>query len=248
MPDYKIYQVWDGGVRWFHWINFVCVLGLGFIGLIILNGDFFQPSVQTKINLKVVHVWMGYVLALNLFWRIIWAFFGNHYARWAAILPGGRGYLAAVRSYIGSFIKGSPEFYIGHNPVGKIAIILLMLALIVQAVTGLVLAGTDVFYPPFGNYFAEWVAAPGVAAQDIVAYAPELYSEAAYQSMRAFRKPFIVVHLYNFYLLSALIVLHVIAVVIGEYKGEGDLVSAMFSGRKISDKRPKDKFKENEDE
>ena len=31
-----------------------------------------------------------------------------------------------------------------------------------QAVTGLVLARTDLYYPPFGYWIASWVAAPGV--------------------------------------------------------------------------------------
>lgn len=240
MVGYKTYPVWDAGTRWFHWINFICVLALSFLGLIILNGEFFQPSVQTKINLKVVHVWLGYVLTLNLLWRLIWAFIGNRYARWRAILPGGRGYLSAVRGYIAAFIRGTPEFYQGHNPLGRMAVLVLMTALIVQTLTGLVLAGTDVFYPPLGGYFAEWIAASGVSPNEIVPYAPELYNEAAYQSMRAFRKPFILVHLYNFYLLSVLIALHIMAVVVSEIKGEGGIISAMFSGRKISNQIPKD--------
>jgi len=240
MADYKSYKVWDAGTRWFHWINFISVVGLSLIGLIILNGDFFEPSTRTKINLKVVHVWIGYVFALNLLWRIVWAFFGNRYARWRTILPGGQGYITSVRNYIGHFFRGKPDFYLGHNPVGRLAVLALMLALLVQAVTGLVLAGTDVFYPPLGGYFAEWIAAAGVSPTDIVPYAPELYNEVAYQSMRVFRKPFIVVHLYNFYLLSALIGLHVLAVIVSEVNGEGGIISAMFSGRKISDQQPKD--------
>ena len=39
---------------------------------------------------------------------------------------------------------------------------LLFLLLLVQAATGLVLAGTDLFWPPFGRLFAEWIAAGGV--------------------------------------------------------------------------------------
>ena len=241
MTQFKTYQVWDAGTRWFHWINFISVMGLGFVGLIILNGDFFQPSTQTKINLKVVHVWIGYVFALNLLWRMIWAFFGNHYARWGAILPGGRGYFSALQSYIATFIRGKPQFYLGHNPLGRIAVLLLMLALVAQAVTGLVLAGTDIFYPPLGNYFATWIAAPGVSAQEVLPYASDLYEQTAYQAMRDFRKPFIWVHVYNFYLLSTLIFIHVFAVIFSENKGEGGIISAMFSGRKISDQPPQDK-------
>ncbi len=241
MPEYTTYKVWDAGTRWFHWVNFICVLGLSFVGLIILNGAYFEPSVQTKINLKVIHVWIGYVFSANILWRIIWAFFGNRYARWKAILPGGRGYFTAVKSYVTTFVRGTPQFYIGHNPIGRIAVLLLLLSLITQATTGLVLAGTDIFYPPFGGYFASWIAAPGVVAQDILPYASELYEQSAYQSMRAFRKPFIVVHLYNFYLLSSLILLHVLAVVVSEQKGENGIISATISGRKSSDQTPQDK-------
>src|SRR5450830_1460361 len=30
----------------------------------------------------------GYVMAANLLWRFVWAFFGNRYTRWRGILPG----------------------------------------------------------------------------------------------------------------------------------------------------------------
>jgi Ni/Fe-hydrogenase 1 B-type cytochrome subunit len=35
---------------------------------------------------------------------------------------------------------------------------LLLLSMIVQAATGLVLAGTDVYMPPFGGVMRDWVA------------------------------------------------------------------------------------------
>ena len=59
----------------------------------------------------------------------------------------------------------------------------------VQAVTGLVLAGTDLFYPPIGSWIASWVAAPGIDPATLVPYAPEMYDKAAYEAMRAFRNP-----------------------------------------------------------
>jgi len=38
LPVMHSYAVWDAGVRWFHWINVLCVLGLIAVGLVILNG------------------------------------------------------------------------------------------------------------------------------------------------------------------------------------------------------------------
>lgn len=37
MTQLKAYPVWDASVRWFHWINVLCVLGLIAIGVAILN-------------------------------------------------------------------------------------------------------------------------------------------------------------------------------------------------------------------
>jgi hypothetical protein len=49
------------------------------------------------VTLKDVHVSFGYVMAVNLLWRFAWAFFGNRYARWRAVVPGGPGYLTELR-------------------------------------------------------------------------------------------------------------------------------------------------------
>jgi cytochrome b len=113
--------------------------------------------------------------------------------------------------------------------------------ILIQAVTGVVLAGTDLFYPPIGHWIAQWVAAPGVDPATLVPYSPDLYDKAAWDSMRAFRKPFALVHLYSFYVLAALVVLHVAAVVVTELKEGGSIVSAMFTGRKIISGTPADK-------
>ena len=100
MKDLEAYVVWDAGVRWFHWINAVCMLGLIAVGVAILNDKALGVTVDGKILLKTVHVWIGYVFMTNLLWRLVWAFIGGPYARWRAILPGGRGYLDEVRAYI----------------------------------------------------------------------------------------------------------------------------------------------------
>lgn len=240
MTELKAWFVWDAGIRWFHWINLLCVLGMIGVGLVILNSKALGVPTEGKILLKTVHVWIGYVFALNLAWRLVRAFTGGEHARWRAILPGGHGYLAEVRRYVAGFRAGRPRQYLGHNPLGRLAITVMLLLLTTQAVTGLVLAGTDLFYPPLGGWIAGWVAAPDIDPATLVPYAPQMYDEAAWEAMRAFRKPFITVHYYGFYALLALVVLHISAVVVTELREGGGLVSAMITGRKVMDQTPAD--------
>jgi Ni/Fe-hydrogenase 1 B-type cytochrome subunit len=240
MSDLKSYTVWDAGTRWCHWINALCVIGLAAVGLAILNDGNLGVTNPGKVALKTVHVWIGYVFALNLLWRIVWGFMGNRYARWGHILPWGKGYWRALQGYVAASRPGRRLLYLGHNPLGRLSVGLLFLLLMIQAITGLALAGTDLFYPPFGRWIAQWVAASHTAPDALVPYAPELYDASAYERMRVFRKPVVSLHLYSFYALMAAIVVHVAAVVIAELKEGGCLISAMFTGKKIMSAPPVD--------
>ncbi len=240
MSELKSYAVWDANTRWFHWINVLCVLALMAVGLVIFNGNTLGLSSDGKILLKVIHVWIGYVFVLNLTWRFVWAFIGSRHARWSAILPGGKGYVQSVRNYVVAFMSGNPEHYLGHNPLGRIAIFLLFILLTTQAITGLVLAGTDLFYFPFGAWIAQWVAAPGIEPAALLPSASQMYDPQAYAEMRAFRSPFITMHKYSFYALAVVIVLHIAATVITEIKEGGNIISAMFTGKKVFKHPPVD--------
>jgi len=241
MNELKAYPAWDAGVRWFHWINLLCLLGLIAVGVVILNAKTLGIPNDGKILLKTVHVWIGYVFAINLLLRLVWAFIGSTRARWQAILPGGWGYGHELRGYLSDIRSGQPRQYLGHNPLGRIAVSLLLLSLLVQALTGLVLAGTDLFYPPIGALIARSIAAPGIDPGTLVPYAKEMYDAAAYEAMRAFRKPFITVHYYGFFLLLGLGVLHIMAVIVTELREGGNLISAMFTGRKVLSRPPADR-------
>jgi cytochrome b len=236
----KVYRVWDVPTRWFHWINVLCVLGLIAIGVAILNAKALGVTDGGKILLKVTHVWFGYVFAANLLWRLVWAFIGNGYARWGAMLPGGAGYGRSLKQYVAALISGRPQQYIGHNPLARISIALMLSLLIIQAVSGLVLAGTDIFYPPLGSWIAGWVAASGVDPAVLQPYSPEMYDETAWQEMRAFRKPFITAHYYSFYAIVVMIVVHITGIVVTELKEGGNIVSAMFTGKKSLSEKPVD--------
>ena len=239
-PEYREYRAWDLPTRWFHWVNALAVIGLIATGLVILSGNQLGLSAEGKIALKIVHVSFGYIMAVNLLWRFVWAFFGNRYARWRAILPCGAGFAAAVRAYVASFLTGEPQQYVGHNPLARIGVSLLFLLLLVQVVTGLILAGTDLFWPPFGSMFAEWVAAPGIEPSTIRPGASEMMDQTDYQAMRDFRGSFVEVHEFTFYAIATAVVLHLIAVVVTEIHEGGSITSAMFTGRKILTRKTPD--------
>jgi cytochrome b len=209
-------------------------------GIVILSDDALGISAAGKVLLKSIHVSFGYVMAVNLLWRFLWAFLGNRYARWRAILPGGPGFAAAIRAYVASFLTGEPQQYVGHNPLARIGVSLLFLLLLLQMATGLVLAGTDLFWPPFGQLFAAWIAAPGVDPGAIQPGASELMDKTAYQAMRDFRAPFVLVHEIAFYALATTVLVHLIAVVVTELHEGGSITSAMFTGRKILTRKPPD--------
>jgi Ni,Fe-hydrogenase I cytochrome b subunit len=56
--------------------------------------------------------------------------------------------LTALRGYTTSFLSGEPQQYVGHNPLARLGISLLFLLLVIQLAAGLVIAGTDPFWPP----------------------------------------------------------------------------------------------------
>ena len=123
MTEYKEYVAWDAATRWFHWINALSVICLIVVGFLILKAGVIDVPNSGKATLKTIQVWIGYVLVANLLWRIVWAFFGNRYARWRAMLPGGRGYFHAlrnVRSLTGIDVS-RPMLEQATHPVGAAA-------------------------------------------------------------------------------------------------------------------------------
>jgi len=237
------YHAWDRTVRIFHWINVLCVIGLIAVGLAILNSKTLGVSTDGKILLKTIHAYFGYLFALNLGWRIIWGFLGNRYARWSAILPFGEAYKKSLSQFVEGAKKGNPPHYLGHNPVARLMVALLFLLLSLQAVTGLILAGTDLYLPPFGHEIAEWVTASGEdhsKLADLKPYSKTNVDPESYTEMRSFRKPFITIHVYSFYILLFAIIFHLLGVIVSELREKSGLVSAMFTGQKVFRQKPVD--------
>jgi len=234
VKQYESVKVWDTPTRLFHWINVVCVLLLVFLGFTLMYmQELGFSGWESKLALKQYHAAIGYVFVTNLLVRFAWAFLGNAHARWRAFLPS-RDALRNVLPYIRDLVAGRPRQYVGHTPAGQVAITLLFAVMTMQALTGMVRAGTDLYYPPFGGLIAGYVAKPGV---DPATLKPGKVPEAdpeKYERVKAMRGQFGVIHVLGAYLLIFLAVVHIIAVVITERYKSG-IVSAMISGRKMLD-------------
>jgi cytochrome b len=232
--QYQSVRVWDVPTRLFHWINVVCILLLIFLGFTLMYMEQLGFSGwEAKLALKRYHATIGYVFVTNLLVRFAWAFLGNAHARWRSFLPDSAS-RRDVMPYIRDLIAGRPRQYVGHTPAGRVAITLMFAVMTVSALTGLVRAGTDLYYPPFGGMVASYVANPGV---DPATLRPGKVPEAnpeRYDRVKSLRGNFGNIHIFSAYTLIFLAVFHIFAVVWTE-RYKGGIVSAMISGRKMLD-------------
>jgi cytochrome b len=110
--------VWDIPTRIFHWI-----LVLSFSGA-FLTGD--------SERWRDIHVLFGYTVLGLIAFRLIWGFIGSRYVRFAEFVC----HPAIVTHYFFRLLKGDAEHPIGHNPLGAVAILLLLLLGITSGISG----------------------------------------------------------------------------------------------------------------
>ncbi|KGJ99371.1 cytochrome b/b6 domain-containing protein [Thalassotalea sp. ND16A] len=228
----KVY-VWSRNIRLFHWLNVTSILLLIVIGTIILNAKVLGITTEGKILLKVLHVSIGYVFTVNLLYRFFCGFTGKGFERFSKTLAFQQGFIDELKQYQ----QDKSKQYQGHNPLGKLMVTALFLLMTTQVVSGLVIAGTDIYYPPFGQHFAESIAIDKQDLASIKPYSKTNVDEQAYKAMREFRAPFIQTHVYSFYTLLMFIFIHIAVVIYAERKHHQSLVSAMINGYKYLKKR-----------
>lgn len=236
----QAYSVWDRSTRIFHWVAVLSFLALAAIGLVMMFSDPIGVTDDGKIVLKTAHSWVGYVFVINLLWRFFWAFAGNRFARWGAILPFGKVYKAQMNAYWQGKKNGKQVKFLGHNPLARWSVMAMLILMTAQSATGLVLGSTDIYAAPFGNQIKQWVAADKSALDQIKPYDKTNIDPVAYKEMRDFRDPYRTLHTYLFYLLVLSIIVHITAVVVAENRERSGLTSAMFTGRKVFDEKPFD--------
>jgi cytochrome b len=86
------------------------------------------------------HLWFGYLVVVLATFRLIWGVVGTRHARFWNFL---RGPVATAR-YLAGLVRGTSDSHAGHNPLGGWMVMLLLLALFAQGVTGL-FANDEIF-------------------------------------------------------------------------------------------------------
>ncbi len=113
--------IWDLATRFFHWALVAALAVSVYTGL---DGGLDEMD---------VHMLSGYTIFGLLIFRIVWGFIGSRYARFQAFLRGP----GAVIDHLAGLRARQPTTHAGHNPLGALAILAMLAALVFQAVTGL---------------------------------------------------------------------------------------------------------------
>jgi cytochrome b len=114
---YKI-RIWDLPTRLFHWALVLCVIGLFVTGKV--GGD-----------AMIWHFRLGYAALSLVVFRVIWGFVGGYWSRFLQFFPTpGR-----VLRYLTG--RARPEDHAGHNPLGAGSVMMLLLLMLAQPISGL---------------------------------------------------------------------------------------------------------------
>jgi cytochrome b len=112
-------SVWELPLRLFHWAIVVLVAA---------------AYLTWRLNWMDWHVWIGLAALTALLFRILWGFWGGESARFAHFAAGPRAALEHLRH----LARREPDYQVGHNPAGAWMVWLLLVALLVQTLSGLI--------------------------------------------------------------------------------------------------------------
>ncbi|MET0355726.1 MAG: cytochrome b/b6 domain-containing protein [Cellvibrio sp.] len=182
----KTVKIWDLPVRVFHW------------SLVIL---FITAYVTNSLgpNYFKYHLWSGYALIILVVFRLIWGLVGTYHARFINFVSNP----VATIKYALSVFKRKDAHYLGHNPLGAVMVVVLLLAILVQAVTGLFTNDEIINLGPLYAYVSDELSL-------------ELTS----------------LHRQLFYWIVGAVVLHIAAVLFHLWFKRDNIIKAMFTGNK----------------
>ena len=125
-------RLWDLPTRLFHWLFAVAVLG---------------AIVTDLLENITLHSYFGYSALVLVIFRIIWGFVGPHHARFSSFVP-------SVSS-LKAFLKDQTVSPLGHNPLGALSVIAMLLIVLVQASSGLFTDDEISFQGPLSKFLSE---------------------------------------------------------------------------------------------
>ena len=127
MPDLQRVKIWDPVTRLWHWVLvMVVVLGWSF-------GKFMSFSTVQW------HFYCGYTVIGLLLFRYLWGFFGPAPVRYRAFVASP----SEIWTYLKAMGLRHPSGTPGHNPLGALSAIAMILLLTAQATSGLFIVSED---------------------------------------------------------------------------------------------------------
>lgn len=140
--------VWDLPTRAFHWL-----LASAFAGAWLLS---------ESERWRNVHVGLGYAVLALVAVRIVWGFVGSRHARFSEFAFRPR----AALDYARALLAARPPHYAGHNPLGGLAIVGLLVLAVATGATGYLnyagIGGEDAFEDLHEAFATAWLVLVGV--------------------------------------------------------------------------------------
>lgn len=178
--------VWDLPLRIFHWLLVLSLGGLWATG-------------EAGFEWLEYHMYLGYFTLGLIVFRVIWGFVGPRHARFSNFLAGP----SAIWRYARGLGAGTMIQTAGHNPLGGISVIVMLVLVSVQIGTGLFTSDDILYTGPYN----------GAVSTDL---AEELST----------------LHAQNFNIILIAVALHIIAIAFYFLVKKQNLVGAMFHGKK----------------
>jgi cytochrome b len=119
--------VWDLPLRAFHWLLAMAILGA-------------WATHRMGTSAFTWHRWFGYASLVLLGFRVVWGFIGPRYARFTEFLRGP----SAVWRYTHGWLSPRSVSHVGHNPLGGWMVIVLLILVAADGITGL-FANDEIF-------------------------------------------------------------------------------------------------------
>ena len=128
-------QVWDIGVRLFHWALVTLVI---------------TAVVTVKIGGNAIpyHSYCGYGILTLVLFRILWGFAGGTNARFFSFVTGPAKVIATLKTMLKRDQHADDGGTHGHNPMGALSVLAMLAALLFQAVSGLFVNDDILFEGP----------------------------------------------------------------------------------------------------
>ena len=196
----KTVRVWDVPTRLFHWALAILVL------MSFVTAEAEWPDVRfagRTIPHMTIHLWCGYAVLALLLFRLAWGVVGSSTARFRQFVRGP----GAVIAYLRGLFRKPAAFFAGHNPAGAAMIVVMLAALLVQAISGLYSKDDDDFL--------------GIAEGPLYSSV----SEATGATMTG-------IHHLGHEAIEILIYAHILANLFYWLVRREDLIAAMFTGRR----------------